>query len=688
MLLLLAACYISTADLDDRLDQDGDDIPIPEDCAPNDPDVGVRIWFLDADGDDFGAGLGVEQCASPDGDWVEVDGDCDDDNDLIHPDAVEVCNGLIDDDCDALIDDDDPDLVDAPTWYPDADKDTFGSIDGSVSVCGAPQGYVNTTGDCDDTNDAVFPGADEVCNVEDDDCDGDVDEAGAVDAQVWCHDFDQDGWGDTTDCVQACTRPSAYVSGNGDCDDAEETVNPAQDEICLDGLDNDCDETVDSCPALATAHADTTIEGDLRLNLKAGSAVDAADLDGDGNQDLIIADVQYSDDENKQGAVYVVYGPLGGGTYALSSTSTPLIGTDRNEFFGFAVAGIPDLNRDSADELLVGAYNNEGGNGDAFLFLGSISPGDSQDDSDVWWSSLSASELGSCVASVGEVTGDSDGDFIIGARKGGTLNPGVVYIFSGADQSGGLPSTDADFILTGFATNDQFGFACDGAGDVNGDGDDDVLVGARAYDVASWASNSKEGGLALFMGPIRDDLSVTSADALVSGVSTDDSMGQLVQGAGDVDNDGYDDTLACATGESTNGTRAGACYLFAGAATPSWDALTPTAKIQGDSAGDLLGDGRQWRAIGDLDNDGSAEIMVGAPEAGSVYLFMGPLSGTMDASDADLLIDGAGTDLGTTFAAAGDQDGDGMVDLLLGAPRYTGGTGTGASFLFSTGAWF
>ena len=105
-----------------------------------------------------------------DGDgWIEEDGDCDDGDRTIHPQADELCNG-VDDDCDTIVDND---PSDGTTWYPDADGDGFGDPALATRSCEAPQGYADQADDCDDGNGAVHPGVDEVCdNGLDDDCDG------------------------------------------------------------------------------------------------------------------------------------------------------------------------------------------------------------------------------------------------------------------------------------------------------------------------------------------------------------------------------------------------------------------------------------------------------------------------------------------------------------------------------------
>ena len=283
------------ADDSDCDDRDGLVFPgAPELCNGYDDDCDGEVdeelgsvWFEDDDGDGFGDPDASTIACDPGPGWVADDGDCDDANSDINPDADERCNGY-DDDCDALVDDADPDVIGAAAWYLDVDGDGYGADSGAASACEQPSGYVAYGGDCDDSDAAYNPGAvesdctdpadyncdgstgysdldgdgwaacedcddgdaairpdgSELCNGVDDDCDGDIDEDSAADAATWYQDGDGDGYGDAASTVVACDEPSGYSADATDCDDTDAAVSPAGAERC-NGVDDDCDGDVD-----------------------------------------------------------------------------------------------------------------------------------------------------------------------------------------------------------------------------------------------------------------------------------------------------------------------------------------------------------------------------------------------------------------------------------------------------------
>jgi len=132
-------------------------------------------------------------------------------------------------------------IIPIPTWYADIDGDGYGDAQSPIEACEAPPGYVADNTDCNDTNPDIHPGAEEICNEIDDDCDGQVDEGVTT---TFYADKDGDGYGDAQSPIEACEAPPGYVADNTDCNDTNPDIHPGAEEIC-NKIDDDCDGQVD-----------------------------------------------------------------------------------------------------------------------------------------------------------------------------------------------------------------------------------------------------------------------------------------------------------------------------------------------------------------------------------------------------------------------------------------------------------
>jgi uncharacterized protein (TIGR03382 family) len=279
---------------------DGDDNDCDGSTDESDA-IDASTYYDDSDGDGYGdASSSTTACSTPSGHVTSSD-DCDDSDSTVNPGADEYCNGT-DDDCDGEKDEDD--ALDALTFYVDSDSDGYGDVSVTASACYAPDGFVLDGTDCDDTQSSVSPGADEYCNGTDDDCDGEIDND-AVDSLSWYTDSDGDGYGDPSTELLDCDAVTGAVEDGTDCDDTDQQVNPGQEEVPYDGIDNDCDGA-DLTDADGDGYNGVEVGGDDCDDTDSSINPGASEVDGDGvDQDCdgssepgLDSD---SDDDSKQG---------------------------------------------------------------------------------------------------------------------------------------------------------------------------------------------------------------------------------------------------------------------------------------------------------------------------------------------------------------------------------------------------
>ncbi len=653
-------------ELCDEVDQDCDG-------AVADPDaIDAAVYHPDMDNDGRGDPDGaVTSCVQPEGHVVDGT-DCDDTTPRVSPDVAEICDGL-DNDCDLQIDE--PDATNAPTWHLDRDEDGFGDPEEpGITACEGAPDHADNGDDCDDTDPKVHPDADETWyDGLDQDCDG------------WS-DFDQDRDGHDsedhggTDCEDTDSEVSP---------DAEEICNDGIDNDC-DGTTNGCgihgeiglglahtqitgedsrDQIGSAIAAAGDVNGDGYVdllvdapysdlggdnagavylvagplpEGEIGLELALGVVIGeevedrlgtvlagVGDLDGDGLDDLVLTSVLHSEGSIYGGAVYLFLGPLSG-TLGAAEADARVLGPSDGLLLGYDVSAVTDQDGDGAPDLLLGMPGHQMARGGAILVSGTI-----LGEVDLDTASLAVIEgeaegdgLGAAFAAV-DLDGDGVTELLLGApgrAPSGTDATGVAYGIS-------LPlpasAADADWRILGQSDGDLLGNQVMGVGDLDGDGLDDVLIGANATDGV--ANNT--GAAHLFLGELDGPILAEEADVLFLGMAEEDGLGRVMAAPGDLDGDGIPD-------------------LVFGLPSHSPD-----------------------------------EIL--SPRAGRVLVFSGDLRGVVDSEvDAEAWIDGESSndEAGTALTSLGDADGDGYIDLLISAPyQDTAGPNAGAVYLMSGG---
>lgn len=677
--------FLSDTDCDDadaevypgaveRCNDKDDDCDGQIDDDPSDP----IIWHKDGDGDGYGHEVVIQAgCDAPPG-YVEDASDCDDDDPLVHPDADELCNG-VDEDCDGSRDED---PVDAPAWYPDIDGDGFGADEGRVLACTQPGGHVAVGGDCFDEDATAFPGADETCNDRDDDCDGEEDED-PVDGFTWYEDIDGDGYGNERAPLRHCEVLAGRTETGGDCDDEDDSAFPGAPERCGDGRVNDCAGTADAAAAVCGGWGDPIEVDDVaaawwgaaEASRLGATLAGGRDLDGDGRDDLLVGAFQASGagGEASAGAVTIRYG---------DGREETLWGTSAGQELGSEVLLLPDLDRDGRAELaLASTLTGEGGSGRVQLLSGA----DPRLSAALATWEGSGGELAGAeaLASLGDATGDGVPDLLVGARYGslGDTYAGQAYVLSGAARGNQVLSaaTARLYARTGY------GYAASrvaGPGDLDGDGLGDALVDGQ-------------GGVAAFLvlSPFTGDLDL-EADADMQ-VTDGSGLGLSSAEGGDLDGDGHADLVLSSATAGTLASRGGAVFVHRGPFRGDVDLASAHASVLGSIDNGYLGG--ELALLPDLDGDGRPDLAIGRGSTtiragslstlsgtGGVLLFRaaGRLSGAWRDDEADLRIESAtgGASFGADLALAGDVDGDGRSDLLIGAPAASLG-GTGAAWL-------
>ena len=342
---------------------------------------------------------------------------------------------------------------------------------------------------------------------------------------------------------------------------------------------------------------------------------------------------------------------------------------------GASVSGLGDLDGDGIGDLIVGAP----GAGVAYVVLGPLPAASTLADAD--GKIDGGGDFGACVTGAGDLDGDGRDDFAVGAPH--VLPGGVAYAFRGPEAN---PSVgDAWMMVAGRADGDALGTRVAPAGDWDGDGRADLLIGAWLADDAGEDAGAVAVVVALD-GGVRN--LAAPGDLLLTGEAGGDWAGYGARGGGDVDGDGHADLVVGADGTDVPASNTGSAYLVRGPLAGVHLLGDAGLRFNGEAGGDNAG--HAVALVPDTDGDGKDDLAAGAlgngataRRAGAAYLLRDPqAAGPL--ADGAVVVRGPATfdHFGYSLAGLGDVDGDGLGDLLVGA-RFdaTGGTDAGAAWL-------
>ncbi|MDH3786111.1 MAG: VCBS repeat-containing protein, partial [Acidobacteriota bacterium] len=403
-----------------------------------------------------------------------------------------------------------------------------------------------------------------------------------------------------------------------------------------------------------------------------GSVASAGDVNGDGFSDVIVGAEGFDAATVDSGRSFVFHGSAAGLSVGPDWFRSPFqpqgsLGGLRS---GRSVASAGDINGDGYADVIVGIPfgNANDSDGAVEAFYGS-SDGLALQRAWIASGGQTGSEFGAQVATAGGVNGDGFSDLLVGAPAFDdvAIDEGRTHLFFGGPEG---PATDASWQVDGMADFDQLGRSVSGAGDVNGDGFADVIVGAYLVDGVG-----PQSGRALVYHGNPSGLSAM-ADWSADGDRAEGLFGYSVSGLGDINGDGYDDVAVGAAFHDNGESDEGRVFVYHGsptglAAIPAWDA-------EGDQIDALFG--AAVAGAGDVNGDGYADLLIGAvlhdemfEDEGRALVYHGSADGL--SLVADWTADGAQAEalLGRSVAGAGDINGDGYDDVVVGLPRYDDG---------------
>ena len=430
-----------------------------------------------------------------------------------------------------------------------------------------------------------------------------------------------------------------------------------------------------------SATESTIVESNQVESAMGYSVSDAGDVNNDGYADVIVGAPYYDNGELEEGAAFLYHG----GVFGISTVAAAMVESNQaGANFGHSVSGAGDVNNDTYADVIVGALgytNGEVQEGTAFVYHGGPS-GISTVAAAMVESNQGRAWFGVGVSDAGDVNGDGYDDVIVGASgyTSGESTEGVAFVYHGGTT--GISTTAAAMVQSN-QTNAYMGRGVSGAGDVNNDGYADVIVGADRYD----NGELEEGAAFVYHGGPAGIL--TTAVAMVESNQADAWFGKSVSGAGDVNNDGYADVIVGADGYTDGELQEGAAFVYHGGI--SGISTVAAVMVQSNQASAHLGIGVS--GAGDVNGDGYADVVAGARlytngelYEGGAFIYHGSPSGIITKTATIVESNLIGAFMGLSVSGAGDVNGDGYGDIIVGADGYTNGEyAEGGAFVYQGG---
>ena len=375
---------------------------------------------------------------------------------------------------------------------------------------------------------------------------------------------------------------------------------------------------------MSLAEADVSFTAEAEEDEAGYPVAGAGDVDADGRADLLIGATRSEIGAPAGGAAYLVLDPSPG-EQSLSDAAARFLGAT-NEVAGEDLSSGGDLNGDLYGDVIIGAEEGDRGginSGTVYFVMGPVW-GDLEllPEADAWlFGEEEQDYAGTGLATLGDVDEDGWADTLVGAANSDAVEPesGVVYVIYGPVS--GEVDLSTSLRLTGAEAGSRIGISVAQAGDTDGDGVMDQVLGADDY-----FATTRPGVAYLVLGPVTTDLDVADADAVFQGEEAGSGAGFSVSGAGDMNSDGFADVVVGAYNQD-GGT--GVAFVITGPSSGE--------SSLGDAAGVYLGEvvgdcaGFSVAGTGDVDGDDADDIIVGAylndaaaPAAGSAYLVLGP----------------------------------------------------------------